>query len=859
MRSSWSPLPEDTGGADDDTIVRRFVEASRRAEIIALVNSARTDREVAAVAVDELCEALEAEAAFVVVTRPGREERETIGYVGLTAGQAAAVGAHPLPRAALGKPRPQTHANSDLLGLGALHVALAPWTAENGRQLVIGVARLYDEPFDPAELALLEAVTTSVGHALERAWLGAERDRNAARQAVLARAAKALSASLDGRDVLETLAAEVAAALAADVVIVYGVGDRGEVAPLAGNGLPAGALAAPEGSVLAADVAREGEARAWQPVEPLYPTIPGGPGSAIAAPIRPDGSVDGVVLAGYHGERWIEREDVELLMAFAELAGIAWRNAADHAAARRAAALDSLTGCLNHGAFQDRLREEIARAARGRGSPALVLFDLDDFKAVNDTLGHLVGDAMLRAVADALRESVRPYDQVARYGGDEFALLLPATDEEDARRVVERACIAVSRVTLPEGATASASAGVAHWRPGEEPSDLIERADRALLESKRERGSDRRGADRRDGSEPVRAAAQRERRRLRRLATAGSLGTRLARLLDQRAIAETAIIELGAALGYERCVLARRDADGAVVVVAAAREEDRRTGAERPGAAEDDDVLRRALHERRSVLATDMDRASVCSELAVPVYVGGRLWGAVSVRSGAGSTFDDDDVQLVQSVAEHLGAALRTAELYEKLDQTHLGTAEALAAALEAKDLYSADHARSIADLAVDVGRELGLDEEGLRELRYGAIFHDVGKIAIPEAILNKPGPLSDAELAVVRRHPAVGEQILAPVPFLSGVREIVRHDHERWDGQGYPDGLSGEEIPLGARIVLVVDAFHAMRSDRPYRRAMPVDAARAELLANAGTQFDPRIVDALLAALDRDPAVEPA
>ena len=122
----------------------------------------------------------------------------------------------------------------------------------------------------------------------------------------------------------------------------------------------------------------------------------------------------------------------------------------------------------------------------------------------------------------------------------------------------------------------------------------------------------------------------------------------------------------------------------------------------------------------------------------------------------------------------------------------------------------------------------------------------------MPDAILNKPGKLIADEFEIIKRHPVTGEQILAPVPFLADVRRIVRHDHERWDGTGYPDGLRGAQIPIGARIVFVVDAFHAMTSDRPYRMGMGDGAARAELRAGAGTQFDPEVVDALLAILDR-------
>ncbi|MDX6668331.1 MAG: hypothetical protein QOK04_1711, partial [Solirubrobacteraceae bacterium] len=194
---------------------------------------------------------------------------------------------------------------------------------------------------------------------------------------------------------------------------------------------------------------------------------------------------------------------------------------------------------------------------------------------------------------------------------------------------------------------------------------------------------------------------------------------------------------------------------------------------------------------------------------------------------------------------------LRTADLYRELELTYVGTAEALAAALEAKDDYTAGHARSIADAAVEVGRALGLDERALRNVRYGAIFHDIGKIAVPDAILHKPGKLTSAEFEVVKRHPIHGEEILAPVPFLNDVRRIVRHDHERWDGAGYPDGLRGPQIPIGARIVFVVDAFHAMVSDRPYRHGMAESEARARLRSSAGSQFDPQVVKAFLNVLD--------
>jgi len=196
---------------------------------------------------------------------------------------------------------------------------------------------------------------------------------------------------------------------------------------------------------------------------------------------------------------------------------------------------------------------------------------------------------------------------------------------------------------------------------------------------------------------------------------------------------------------------------------------------------------------------------------------------------------------------ERLWALEERQRLFERLKDSFLGTAEALANALEAKDDYTANHAQEIAGLAVAVGRRMGMGTDELEDLRYGAVFHDIGKIAVPDAILSKPGPLTEDERTVIQRHAEIGAQIISPVPFLAGAVPIVRHDHERWDGDGYPDGLEGKRIPLGARIVFVVDAYHAMVSDRPYRAGMSEPDAITELRRCAGSQFDPEVVDAFV------------
>jgi diguanylate cyclase (GGDEF)-like protein len=163
------------------------------------------------------------------------------------------------------------------------------------------------------------------------------------------------------------------------------------------------------------------------------------------------------------------------------------------------------------------------------------------------------------------------------------------------------------------------------------------------------------------------------------------------------------------------------------------------------------------------------------------------------------------------------------------------------------------EHSAGVAALAEDVARRLGVDERGAMQIRYAAELHDIGKVAIPDTILIKPSPLSDDEWAFMQRHTLIGERILAAAPALAPIAKLVRASHERFDGHGYPDGLAEEEIPLGARIIFVCDSFDAMINGRPYSRARPVDAAIAELRRCAGSQFDPRVVDAFAAVLDEN------
>jgi HD-GYP domain-containing protein (c-di-GMP phosphodiesterase class II) len=242
---------------------------------------------------------------------------------------------------------------------------------------------------------------------------------------------------------------------------------------------------------------------------------------------------------------------------------------------------------------------------------------------------------------------------------------------------------------------------------------------------------------------------------------------------------------------------------------------------------------------------------SLCTLSAVAPLTAGSEWGALAVAIEEAEAFDDRQRKLLAGIAAQAKLALATALSFERLERTFLSTVEALTNALEAKDEYTSSHARWIRDMSVKVGEELGLGQEALKRVELGALFHDIGKIGIPAAILTKPGPLTDEERELVETHPELGERILAPIEQLEDVRPIVRACHERFDGQGYPDRLAGKEIPLEARIIFACDAFHAMTTDRPYRQALAVEEAQRRLVAAAGSQFDPEIVQVCLRVLE--------
>jgi putative nucleotidyltransferase with HDIG domain len=227
----------------------------------------------------------------------------------------------------------------------------------------------------------------------------------------------------------------------------------------------------------------------------------------------------------------------------------------------------------------------------------------------------------------------------------------------------------------------------------------------------------------------------------------------------------------------------------------------------------------------------------------VPLLWVGQPHGLIAIR--ARRELSTERLRLVELLARQT-MAVYTAQP----DSGSPAAVQALAAAIEARDNYTHDHSEQVVSLATDVARLLGLSPAEVDAVRHGALLHDVGKLATPNEILHKPGPLTDDEWRVMAEHPVIGERILRRTPQLGHLAPIVRHEHERWDGGGYPDGLAGTAIPIASRIILACDAYNAMITTRPYREAMSAADAVAELRDKSGTQFDPEVVAALLKRL---------
>ncbi len=240
------------------------------------------------------------------------------------------------------------------------------------------------------------------------------------------------------------------------------------------------------------------------------------------------------------------------------------------------------------------------------------------------------------------------------------------------------------------------------------------------------------------------------------------------------------------------------------------------------------------------------------SIICVPLIVRRKAIGVIEVLNKAdGSDFNEQDLEALTSVASTAAIALENAQLHQNILNAYKSTIKALAAAIDAKDHYTRGHSQRVMEYALMGGMSLSFPRDELEVLEYAGVLHDIGKIGIADGILSKPGPLSEQEWGIMRQHPIIGSEILKDIPFLEKARILVLRHHERYDGSGYPDGIKGEDIPIGARLLAIADAFDTMTTGRSYRAALSVDYAIKELTRCSGTQFCPFAVEAFVSGLN--------
>jgi diguanylate cyclase (GGDEF)-like protein len=757
-------------------------------------------------------------------------------------------------------------------------------------------------------------------------------------------------------------------------------------------------------------------------LDPRVVNVPGTPvepEALITVPLIARGALKGALNIYRIGEEaeFYEHE-FELAKWFGDAAALAIDNAQVKERLEHLAQTDSLTGLYNHRFFHERLRAELTRASRSHDPVAVLMFDLDDFKRVNDVYGHGAGDHLLLQISRLALETVRGSDVVCRIGGEEFGVIMPSCDAGDALGLAARLTERLKEVEFDPAGHVTVSIGISQGpQHAMNPRELIACAEAAMMTAKA-RGKDQTVLFDDGESERPQPGSARDVRSIAHLKMLQSLAGKLNRLNNVQQIGATIATELRLLIDYHNCRVSLRDGDDLrPIAFVGDHDEDLENAADAYTTKVGVGITGRVAETGESLLVPNALECEFGFKIpgtkdleeslaVVPLRYGSRVTGVIVISKLGLNQFDEDDVRLLEVLAGQASVALENARLYEQqrreaeaakeaaeianalleasrelataetpedvlgrsvevtahvlgteqailwieeeaephdlvarasfgfsrdadpagrlrypskiadgwlergepfvfdadsgrmvvaplklehnrvgaltaligervlddrqlrllaglahqaklaiesaehymsLERTFVSTVAALANALEAKDDYTASHARWITDMAMLVGRELRLDWDELKRLELGALFHDIGKIGIPSEILQKPGPLNDEEFEIVKEHPELGEKILAPIDRLEDVRPIVRACHERWDGRGYPDGKSGADIPVEARVVLVCDAFHAMVTDRPYRARLPQTEAVHRLLSAAGSQFDPTAVAAFV------------
>jgi diguanylate cyclase (GGDEF)-like protein/putative nucleotidyltransferase with HDIG domain len=623
----------------------------------------------------------------------------------------------------------------------------------------------YDHVFDEGHLELMRVLASEASIAIENARLFNEERTKARHLTLLNTISRNAIATLNPDEMLAKITEQLEAGLTHDHI---GIGvleySTRELVIQAEAGARRGALGQriPLGSGLVGQVARNGQMAVYNASSPadtaLKPLLADSV-AAIALPVFYAEQLHGVLYIESATALDFSEEEVLLLRTLADLIAGALHNAYSFQKAQEQAITDGLTGVKTHRFFMEALSAEWKRSTRAGRAFALVLMDLDRFKFVNDFYGHLEGDLVLQRVGHILEANCRRSDVVARYGGDEFVILMPETNMEHARQLASKLRGWVSADPLLREKNISASFGIACYPlHGSTPQELIQVADASMYLSKHQGGNAVSTADHFDPNEA---------KKWKRDVLEAYLGVTLKRLFS--------------------------------------------TG---PEAFEE--IYSRLKQFTESLAATEATDGSTAS------------------ASGSGSP---------------------------ALPQAVLDTVTSLAFAIDAKDHYTQGHSQKVSAYAALIAEALGMSESEIEEIRLGGVLHDIGKVAIPEHILNKSGPLNPDEWETMKSHVIFGAKILEPLTPLARIREMVLHHHEYFDASGYPDSLSGEEIPLGARIIAVADAYDTITSDRTYKKARSSEEALAELERCASAQFDGRVVGVFVRTMRQlpNPVIEVA
>jgi diguanylate cyclase (GGDEF)-like protein/putative nucleotidyltransferase with HDIG domain len=494
-------------------------------------------------------------------------------------------------------------------------------------------------------------------------------------------------------------------------------------------------------------VAYDGQEASGQPV--IEGSI-----SAIALPIVYADLLHGVLYVETDQASDFPQEEVLFLGTLADLISGALHNALTFQKAQEQAITDGMTGLKTHRFFMEALSAEWKRSTRAGRAFSVVLMDLDRFKFVNDFYGHLDGDLVLQRVARILETNCRRSDVVARYGGDEFIILMPETDATQCHQLAAklRSCISSDPVLREKNVTSSL--GVSTFPlSGSTPQELIQVADASMYLSKHQGGNAVSTADQFNSADS---------RQWKRDVLDAYLGVTLKRLF---ATGPDAFAEIHS----------------------------------------------RIEQFARSLTAT----------------------GSAMLRP--------DEAGLPKPSQERS---------FEPLPPVVMDTLTSLALAVDAKDQFTQGHSHKVSSYAVLIAEAIGLEPAEIEEVRLGGMLHDVGKVGIMESILNKNGPLNPDEWEAMKRHVEYGAKLLEPLRGTERIRDMVAHHHEFFDGSGYPDGLAGSQIPLGARIVAIADAYDTITSERTYKKARTPEEAFLELDRCGNAQFDPDLLRVFIARL---------